>query len=1523
MNTTKVWKRVVSVIMSILLVVGMIPLTELMTVDTYAAGETKTIYFKPGVWETASAWYQAWVWGGSAGDGIWVTATNSDGSGTYEFVVPSDATGMKILRKGPSQASGNWDCWNQTGDLTFDGTCFTMSDWSNGSWSSPSVGYFVAGSSSMCGEDWNTTADQMTLNADGTYSITFYNVAMGDHSFKVVKGGDWGYGSWPSDNYTFSLDARSNVTITFDPSASDKISVTIDPVAYERQDEMTLSSNSVFYVDVDIVDYLNDNRVENKETGDYYTDNQGIWLSEGDAPYSYLNDLISQQATNSGDTYPLYFGPLFFTESRYSRIVNDSTKYDLKKWNSAANVALSNNDGTSTTAATLNTDAAVQGLVHNRLVNGNLADPVNQTELLYFSKTAADTWTNQGGDYKVMDYYANLHFPFKASYDGDTRVTTYSYNSAEDYAVYYDYTNSQLYASSTHVKDKNGKAGFYPLNEPDDADNEVNNGFGMKFTVDFTVGEGGILANGTPVTFDFTGDDDVWVFIDGVLVLDMGGAHAKAHGSIDFSDLTATVTDAANVAGYDTTLISGSTTDWNSYDGKGLANWIYHDNGEDTERAALAAGEESVTFETLGLTDFDYSAIHTMTVFYMERGMIESNFKMEFTMVPVPSGMTLSKELNDDKINAGILDEISAVEDYTFNMVATSPSDVSVAFSEFTLTEKNTGMATVVNPNGTTSGKTYTAAISGVTNDTYAHSFRTSSGQDAFIPGTTFKITETMNGVFEYSSTSWAVYNAKTNYSTVTSGSDSEVAEFTLGSTSDTVAQSYAVVFTNNIKLGELSVTKTYGDTLLADYDTRDYTFTLKLDLDGSGSKFPSKVAYQDLVYTINGGTTEYKTDANGQFTLKHGQTATFTGIPHGATYEVTEASSDLYYVSASSGLTGTVQADTDTPAQATITNKTTVNALENKIIYVTKGVSTTYAPDDLNATILDCEITAGDLTVSGGDSSFTVVGNAVGQAGYSYVGTGSDGSYVTGTVTVFVYEATEETYVFDFGLTSDLAETTGSGLFEDGTYRISGDNATATLISVEAASGNSQTTITFSGKPTISEQGVCSASVIFKPTAFMSKVETYTYTVYILADGVTQTAFVNSGYDPEMGTVVSSTIRVMPANSVYYEDNFNVGGSDSTQKIVYSGSAPTSAPTMSQSNDQSGNYGYDDCYKGGYAESGGTDSATTLTGTYAYKNNAGEIVVVKGQYAYFTFTGTGFDLISNTDATAAGMAVYVFEADGYESNDLKYVTDASYTGTTSTLADKVYVNNYYNNGSLYQVPVVSVRLDARKTYTVYIQAASTNYGKTVTIDGLRIYDPLDSTSDYLAGEQGTKLEELRALYLNEGKLSGKVALAARVGSSVGVGIAKACTLLENMEDDKNYTQYLESVEGSPTTDDLKEIYVHGPNNEMYLPDDFGIKFSYKVTSSDWSLQLGAKALSSSKTVSIYACKSGGTYALVDTLTVESTTDMYYDLTGMLSEDKYNQVGTTYDIIIISDSEDSLSNFVSLTTVKYSGINLP
>ena len=1503
MSKTRTWKRIVSIVMAVLLFLSITPVNTYLDIRSNAAEDnTKTIYLyaNSSYWNQAGAWFAAWAWQGS-GSGSWYIGRDDNNDGIYAFTVPSGVDKIIFMRMASGATSPNWNqgnsgYWNKTGDLTIGGNYYSISNWSGGSWSNKTVTYIVAGAQSLTGSDWVATDSNntMTANGDGTYSITFNGVPAGNFEYKIVGYGEW---MWSGANATVSPTATSNVTITYNPSTNIVTSsielVITGPEQYDRMDEISLDSASVFYVDTDLVDYLNDERVAYKHTSGYYLDNQGIWNNAGDSQFSYFNDLLSMEVGNGNYTYPLYFGPLNFISSRYTRVVGNETRHGMSNWNSAAGTALTNGEN-------INTDAVVQGLVGSTLLNGNLTDPVTGSELLYFSKTAAETWYNRGGEYNVMSYYADLKFPFKQVYDPATRVTTYSYDSANDYAVFYDYSSNILYASNTHVADtvldSNSDAsdyGFYPLNEPDDTGNELNHGFGAKFSIDFTVGEDGLLSNGQPVTFDFTGDDDLWVFIDGVLILDMGGAHAKASGNIDFSTLTATVSDAYTVS-QNGILKNADSQLSSSY--VGLDNsWLFYTNNVPTEeRANVTAAQSVKTFAELGLENFDYSAIHTMTVFYMERGGIESNFSMEFTMVPVPSGMTLSKELNEKDINAGLMEAIGSVSDYTFSLSATSPSSTtSVAFPSYGLTNKHTGEVTVVSVSGTTSGRKYTATINGITDYTYAHSFLAANGDPAFIPGTSFSIVESTKGIFSYSGTSWQVYDAKNSYTPLfnrpVSGS---TVTFTMGQANDNIAYSYAVTCINTMNVGNLQISKIFDDALLKD---TVFSFQVYLDLDGSGSTF-DEALYQNLVYNISG--SEYTSD-DGSISLKGGETALISGIPAGATYRLVEViSADApWSQTASSNTTGTITANATKSSTFTNAVKTST---EDKVIFVEAGTATTYSPKyNGNAiTITAVSNATSGLTATVNNGSITVTGSKAGMVyTVDYTGRLANNEIVTGTIRVYSYAATHNPYVFDFGLSSNLADTTyGDGVFQGGAFYNSGISGTsATLLELVAANGNTQTTITYSKNGTIGTTGSYSA-INFTPVAFMSQVETYTYTVRISVNGKT---FVEG--DPETGTILTGTITIMPANAVYYEDNFNATGTKNPiNKIVYSNSAPTKAPTLTQSNDSNSNYGYDAAYLGGYAQSAG--SATTLS---------------NGQYAYFTFTGTGFDLISRTNGSTAGFAIYVF-AGGHKQAYITYMT--SFSGATPTAMK--FVDTYYNNGDLQQVPVASVRLDSYGQYTVYIQALTTRPGlSSVSVDGIRIYNPLGTNTGLypLKAEQNTTIDELRVLY----GVKDIVSLAGKGSkNNIFVGTGKG----EVVQDALKNASIVENMEGNAiqSAADLESIYTHGPNNEMYLPKNFGIGFSYTVNSTDWTLQLGAKAVTASstiKSISIYAKSNrSSTYTLVGTITLSSATDMYYDLTALLAD--YSANGSTYDIVIVSNSDFASNEFVSLTTVKHAGITL-
>ena len=233
MATRKVWKRIVAVVLAMLLTLTAMPASQVM--DTHAATATK-LYLKPNSnWKSSGAWFAAYFFGNGE---KWVKMTDTDGDGYYECDVPAGYPSVIFCRMSASSSALNWNAkWNQTADLTVptNGTnCYTVAEgaWDNGSgsWSTKIFGYYVAGSSGLCGENWNTTADPMTANSNGTYSITFSNVAAGTHTFKVVANGDYSAGSWPSSNYSLTVPTASDVTITFTPS-SGNISVSQTPLA--------------------------------------------------------------------------------------------------------------------------------------------------------------------------------------------------------------------------------------------------------------------------------------------------------------------------------------------------------------------------------------------------------------------------------------------------------------------------------------------------------------------------------------------------------------------------------------------------------------------------------------------------------------------------------------------------------------------------------------------------------------------------------------------------------------------------------------------------------------------------------------------------------------------------------------------------------------------------------------------------------------------------------------------------------------------------------------------------------------------------------------------------------------------------------------------------------------------------------------------------------------------------------------------------------------------------------------------
>lgn len=1242
---------------------------------------------------------------------------------------------------------------------------------------------------------------------------------------------------------------------------------------------------SYFYVNASLVDYFNNGRVEQTENKFY---NEGNLTGPTNAPYSQLNQWISNlqgYALNGVDSkdnvnapVPLYFGDLLHAKQAGGNL----TWY----WQ-GANVAFGPNKETASK------DVA-QGIVGKNLDDGNLitsytnenGDPV---KVPFFNE---DAYPNQS---KYMRFYNNLQFPFTKT-TNDKGVSTYSFDSAKN-TVYYDYDNKKIVRKDDlkiHDASKDNSIGYFPFNSTDpdqSAKDNLNYGFGTQFTIPFTVTETGKNVDGTSMTFKFTGDDDVWVYIDGALVLDMGGAHCKAEGKINFATQMATITTGTSDAKLGNQPTAG---------GRVAAK----DNGNRTVDFKNITVKKS-DGKTISLADYmkESGKVHELKMYYMERGMWDSNMSISYSFVPLPSGLTLSKTLDTKDVNAGLKNAVQGLDNFDFNIQTRNLKDHEANYSDV----DNLGYTLYDYNDNTYPGQVAKNSTATFSSSYYASEFIDTTDKDnssAFYAGTGFQITESIpkDTILQYdeNKTSWGVYDSVTSREAI-KNQKGTVATFDMGDANSSemdVVNRY-VNFVNTPKVGSLSVEKKYEGNAPKD---KTFGFTVKVDLTG-GEYYDT----YELEYT---GSQKGKTDENGHFTLKAGEKVTFAGIPAGASYEVVEDApgADDTWVQDTAKCTkptGTIVANTT--SAAVVTNKTKTTP-KNYVIYAEAGKTVTYAPDGVTITDLTAPITGDkDITTNvnkDGKGEFTPTSSNK-KYDVNYEGTTTDKGNFAGKITVLTYEATNKVYVFDYGLESNIADTTtGDGLFQGGIFyneKATGTMATtAKLGEITPAQENSQTTISGSNIE-IDKDGKAASAVTFKPIAFMDKAENYKYTANI--------AKVSTELDdtnPETGTTVHGTIKTMPANVVYYEDNFNASNNtdDSSVKIVYTNSKPTNDPTYSQSNDQSENYGHDKAYNGDLEESG--NSATEM-------NN--------GDGAYFTFTGDGFDIVSRTNENTAGLIAYVYNG----KKDAEYFRNPEvFKAGTKDLVKSIPVDTFYSNGDLYQVPVISTTLQQRGTYTVYLKALKTYTGQSVIyIDGVRIYNPLADKSAYLETEKNTKVQELRGMLLGS---SPSINLVTPDGNN-GFLIDGGSTAVEQYLPEKpEIGAYL----GAET---LADVMKAGPNNELYLPIDNGVAFkvSTPVGDADWTLQVGAKSVSadtSTELDAVVADKAFTVYVKPDDVketkyqevknyTINTSTDMYYDINLKEVIKAQGWTADSYDVIVLNTTVDYNNyDIISLTNIK-------
>lgn len=253
--------------------------------------------------------------------------------------------------------------------------------------------------------------------------------------------------------------------------------------------------------------------------------------------------------------------------------------------------------------------------------------------------------------------YEGLNFPFNEStFNG---ITTYSYDSFTDKNRVIDGDfKVDTYSNATVGNDKG--VGFFPFDKTTATYNANKYGYGTEFDIDFYMSETGTLtaADGTQkdITFNFSGDDDVWVYVDGVLVLDLGGAHKVSSGSINFSDMQviykAAVDSSDNI---NNRTAEPKTDDKYATDEKYVTT-------VDLAKIFKANGAE--------FNNKNSSKKHTLQMFYMERGSFDSNCSISFNL-PQNTGLLVRNDVNFDSVNPGLKDATMGVanKDYFSYMI--------------------------------------------------------------------------------------------------------------------------------------------------------------------------------------------------------------------------------------------------------------------------------------------------------------------------------------------------------------------------------------------------------------------------------------------------------------------------------------------------------------------------------------------------------------------------------------------------------------------------------------------------------------------------------------------------------------------------------------------------------------------------------------------------------------------------------------------------------------------------------------
>lgn len=743
----------------------------------------------------------------------------------------------------------------------------------------------------------------------------------------------------------------------------------IDNVNYGAVVENSFSDNpNIVGVDATYFDYWSDYEQLNDYLQSQGKKNDGdienYWY-QFDNFNSYISDIASKY--QSTWKYPLYFGNMFKGDKWYSTFKTHAKGLtNINNYDDNYYYAVNNSNGMKWGGGDYN--QSLQGLMYNRLDSKGDLQVINGVKAPYFDAEALST--AKYNDAKVANVYKSS-FPFRTTTD-DAGVTTYEFtskNAADNIYFTWDgltptkinYGAGKNYGINDDLGSFGGTNGYgiFPFNNTTatssgkGTNSNLDYGFGIRLDIDFRVPKDGLLADDKPATFNFSGDDDLWVYIgedstgaDAELALDLGGDHKEASGSINFNTMKAT---ADNVfADYSSSSSSTKLTV--------PSDEFWVKTGNYTDFCLYVWQDESVGTPNNGkryvkpyeVSDGFYKfkkldlGSNTNAIFCKWQNTNDGMLTKELTLSDLygkmwnGDGTPYSADVSSHPTNLGTVTKTinngtKLDPNKTYHMVVfymergEAESNFSV---NFTMTPANNDLKVTkaldtgdvvseisddlkaneafdytIKENGNdTSGKSYklTKSDESTSSETLSNSGFTlkddymADFDNSFKTGNNMTVDESTDSSNLKYTTNWELVNNRVG-STIKSGSATNSAFKLVDPDDDSAYAQLQLDYTNKIVTAPLEISKGVVDEDgTTDYDTsQQFTFAIALDFDGIGSTYDYKTYPLEYQLKEKGASdyssTVYRTSSDGSFTIKKGESIKLLNIPVGATYKITE----------------------------------------------------------------------------------------------------------------------------------------------------------------------------------------------------------------------------------------------------------------------------------------------------------------------------------------------------------------------------------------------------------------------------------------------------------------------------------------------------------------------------------------------------------------------------------------------------------------------------------------------------------